>query len=70
MSEFVIEKSEDGKIPKIEIPAILDDINKQLEDVNLEVADLQSQLASTKNLLGKISDKQTTLVNKMAAKPK
>jgi hypothetical protein len=35
-----------------------------------KVANLQSQLARTKNLLGKILDKQTTLVNKMAAKPK
>ena len=48
---------------------MLDAINKQLEDVNLEVSNLQAQLANTENLLGKISDKQTTLVNKMAAKP-
>ena len=49
--------------------SLLDAINKQLEDVNLEVSNLQAQLANTENLLGKISDKQTTLVNKMAAKP-
>ena len=49
--------------------SLLDAINKQLEEVNLEVSNLQAQLANTENLLGKISDKQTTLVNKMAAKP-
>jgi hypothetical protein len=48
---------------------LLDTINKQPEEVNLEVTNLQSQLGRTENLLGKISDKQTTLVNKMVAKP-
>ena len=40
-----------------------------MEDTNLVESNLQVQLANTENLLGKISDKQTTLVNWMAAKP-
>ena len=40
-----------------------DDIGKQLNDANKEVANLESQFALTENLLGKIFDAQTTLVN-------
>ena len=44
-------------------------INKQLDDVNKEVIHLQSQLVHIECLVGRISDKQTMLVNKMGAKP-
>jgi hypothetical protein len=46
----------------------LDAITKQLDNISREVLDLQSKYASTKILLGKISDAQATLVNRMAAK--
>ena len=43
-------------------------INKQLDDVSKEIYGLKSQFAHNENLIGQISDKQTSLVNKMAAK--
>ena len=43
-------------------------INKELDDVTKEIFGLKSQIAHTENLVGQIYDKQTTLVNKMAAK--
>ena len=45
-------------------------MNKELDDLSKEFYGLKSQFAYLGNLLGQISDKQATLVNKMAAKPK
>src|SRR3989337_4609295 len=45
-------------------------INKELDDVTKEIYGLKSQFSHIENLVGQISDKQTTLVNKMAAKSK
>src|SRR5215216_4263701 len=44
-------------------------INKELDDMSKEFYGLKSQFAHLENLVGQISDKQTTLVIKMAAKP-
>ena len=44
-------------------------INRELDDVTKEFYGLKSQFSHPENLLGQISDKQTTLINKMAAKP-
>src|SRR3990170_1133541 len=43
-------------------------MNKELDDMSKEFYGLKSQFAHLENLVGQISDKQTTLVNKMAAK--
>ena len=43
-------------------------INRELDEVTKEFYGLKSQFAHLENLVGQISDKQTTLVNKMAAK--
>jgi len=44
-------------------------MNKELDDMSNEFYGLKSQFAHLENLVGQISDKQATLVNKMAAKP-
>ena len=44
-------------------------MNKDLDDMSKEFYGLRSQFAHLENLVGQISDKQATLVNKMAAKP-
>src|SRR3989337_2908281 len=44
-------------------------MNKELDDMSKEFYGLKSQFARLENLVGQISDKQATLVNKMAAKP-
>ena len=44
-------------------------MNKELHDMSKEFYGLRSQFAHLENLVGQISDKQATLVNKMAAKP-
>ena len=44
-------------------------VNKQLDDMSKEFYGLISQFVHLENLVGQISDKQATLVNKMAAKP-
>ena len=44
-------------------------MNKELDDMCKEFYSLKSQFAHLENLVGQISDKQATLVNKMAAKP-
>ena len=44
-------------------------MNKELDDMSTEFYGLKSQFANLENLVGQISDKQATLVNKMAAKP-
>ena len=44
-------------------------MNKELDDMSKEFYGLKSQFDLLENLVGQISDKQTTLVNKMAAKP-
>ena len=43
-------------------------MNKELDDMSKEFYGLKSQFAHLENLVGQISDKQATLVNKMAAK--
>ena len=45
-------------------------INKELDDMSKEFYGQKSQFSYLENLIARISDKQTTLVNKMAAKPK
>ena len=44
-------------------------MNKDLDDMSKEYYALKSQFAHLEDLVGQISDKQATLVNKMAAKP-
>ncbi|SPT16552.1 unnamed protein product [Triticum aestivum] len=44
-------------------------MNKELDDMSKEFYGLKSQIAHLKNLIAEVSDKQATLVNKMAAKP-
>ena len=44
-------------------------MNKELDDMSKEFHGLKSQLTHLENLVGQISDKQATFVNKMAAKP-
>ena len=44
-------------------------MNKELDDMSKEFYSLKSQFAHLENLVGQISDRQATLVNKMAAKP-
>ena len=44
-------------------------MNKELDDMSKEFNGLRSQLARLEKLTAEISDKQATLVNKMAAKP-
>ena len=44
-------------------------MNKELDDMSKEFYRLKSQFAHLENLIAQISDKQATLVNKMAAKP-
>ena len=43
-------------------------INKELDYVTKEFYGLKSQFAHLEILVGQISDKQTTLINKMATK--
>ena len=44
-------------------------MNKELDDMSKEFYGLKSQFAHLEKLIAQISDKQATLVNKMAAKP-
>ena len=44
-------------------------MNKELDDMSKEFYGLRSQFAHLEKLIAQISDKQATLVNKMAAKP-
>ena len=44
-------------------------MNKELNDMSKEFYGLKSQFSHLENLVGRISDKQATLINKMAAKP-
>ena len=44
-------------------------MNKELDDMSKEFDGLRSQIACLEKLTAEISDKQATLVNKMAAKP-
>ena len=46
-----------------------DYMNKELDDVSKDFYGLKSQIAHLEKLIAEISDKQATLVNKMAAKP-
>ena len=44
-------------------------MNKELDDMSKEFYGLKSQIAHLEKSIAQISDKQATLVNKMAAKP-
>ena len=44
-------------------------MNKELDDMSKEFDGLKSQIAHFEKLIAEVSDKQATLVNKMAAKP-
>ena len=44
-------------------------MNKELDDMSKEFDGLRSQIARLEKLIAEISDKQDTLVKKMAAKP-
>ena len=44
-------------------------MNKELDDMSKEFYGLNSQIARLEKPIAQISDKQATLVNKMAAKP-
>ena len=48
--------------------SVMEYMNKELDDMSKEFYGLKSQFAPLENLVGQISDKQSTLVNKMAAK--
>ena len=43
-------------------------MNKELDDMSKEFYGLKSQIAHLEKLIAKVSDKQATSVNKMAAK--
>ena len=45
-------------------------MNKELDDMSKEFDGLRSQIGHVEKLTAEISDRQATLVNKMAAKPK
>ena len=45
-------------------------MNKELDDMSKEFDGLRSQIACLEKLIAEVSDKQATLVNKMATKPK
>ena len=45
-------------------------MNKELDDMSKEFYGLKFQFSHLENLIAQISDRQATLVNKMAAKPK
>ena len=44
-------------------------MNKELDDMSKEFDGLKSRIAHLEKLIAEVSDKQTTLVTKMAAKP-
>ena len=44
-------------------------MNKELDDMNKEFYGVNAQITRLENAIAKISDKQATLVNKMAAEP-
>ena len=44
-------------------------MNKELDDMSKEFDGFKSQIAHLEKLIAEVSDKQATLVNKMAAKP-
>ena len=44
-------------------------MNKEIDDMSKVFYGLKSKFSHLENLVGQISDKQATLVNKMAAKP-
>ena len=44
-------------------------MNKELDDMSKEFSSLKSEIAYLEKLIAEVSDKQATLVNKMAAKP-
>ena len=44
-------------------------MNKELDDMSKEFDGLRSQIAHLEKLTAEISDRQATLVNRMAAKP-
>ena len=44
-------------------------MNKELDDMSKEFDGQKSQIAHLEKLIAEVSDKQATLVNKMAAKP-
>ena len=48
--------------------SFMDYMNKELDDMSKEFYGLKCQFAHLENLIAQISDKQATLVNKMAAK--
>ena len=44
-------------------------MNKELDDMNKKFYGVNARITQLENAIAKISDKQATLVNKMAAKP-
>ena len=48
--------------------SFMEHMNKEIDDMSKEFYGLKSQFSHLANLVGQISDKQATLVNKMAAK--
>ena len=49
--------------------SIMSFMNKELDDMSKEFDGLRSQIARLEKLNAEISDRQATLVNRMAAKP-
>ena len=52
-----------------ELKGFLGFMNNELDDMNKEFYGVNAQITRLENAIAKISDKQATLVNKMAAKP-
>ena len=67
-------KSVDPHLRRLEgiennVRSFMEYMNKELDDMAKEFYGLKSQIAHLEKLIAEISDKQATLVNKMAVKP-
>jgi hypothetical protein len=48
---------------------LLKNIGNQLENLNMEISGLQTKLSNAENRISYMSESQSSLINKMAAKP-
>ena len=48
---------------------MLRNISHQIENLNTEISSLQTRISNTETYVSNLSDSQTSLINKMAAKP-
>ena len=49
--------------------ALLKNIGNQLENLNMKISGLQTKLSNAENRISYMSASQSSLINKMAAKP-